>query len=213
MGDTLSPPPLWTSAVLSIALIIISFSIKISWYGFDNTWFKSYLGGRRQLVKGGSLSLSLTHGVPQGSLIGPILFSIFTNDLASFLPHGRLVSYADDTSLLDSAPANRLSDLKSRQEETLKSVQSYFNSNSLKMNPTKTILLLVGTSHTLQNTTSFSLNVAGHILTPSPSGVHALDHSAPSVAEWSKAPEFDAETGGESPVQAPVWAVTFSPYV
>ena len=33
------------------------------------------------------------------------------------------------------------------------------------------------------------------------------------VAEWSKAPEFDAETGGESPVQAPVWAVTFSPYV
>ena len=35
----------------------------------------------------------------------------------------------------------------------------------------------------------------------------------PSVAEWSKAPEFDAETGGESPVQAPVWAVTFSPYV
>ena len=31
------------------------------------------------------------------------------------------------------------------------------------------------------------------------------------VAEWSKAPEFDAKTGGESPVQAPVWAVTFSP--
>ena len=35
----------------------------------------------------------------------------------------------------------------------------------------------------------------------------------PFVAEWSKAPEFDAETGGESQVQAPVWAVTFSPYV
>ena len=40
-----------------------------------------------------------------------------------------------------------------------------------------------------------------------------MNHLAPSVAEWSKAPEFDAETGGESPVQAPVWAVTFSPYV
>jgi hypothetical protein len=37
------------------------------------------------------------------------------------------------------------------------------------MNPTKTTLLLVGTSHTLKNTTSFSLNVAGHVLTPSPS--------------------------------------------
>ena len=43
----------------------------------------------------------------------------------------------------------------------------------------------------------------------------AVDHCifVPPVAEWSKAPEFDAETGGESPVQAPVWAVTFSPYV
>ena len=40
-----------------------------------------------------------------------------------------------------------------------------------------------------------------------------MQNVAPSVAEWSKAPEFDAETGGESPVQAPVWAVTFSPYV
>ena len=39
------------------------------------------------------------------------------------------------------------------------------------------------------------------------------ENQVPLVAEWSKAPEFDAETGGESPVQAPVWAVTFSPYV
>ena len=73
---------------------------KLCWYGIDPDWFRSYLAGRRQVVRGGFLSLPLSHGVPQGSLVGPILFSIFTNDLPSYLPHGRLVSYADDTQLL-----------------------------------------------------------------------------------------------------------------
>jgi retron-type reverse transcriptase len=85
---------------------------KLHWYGIDPTWFRSYLGDRRQLVRGGCLSLPLSHGVPQGSLVGPILFSIFTNDLPSYIPHGRLVSYADDTQLLDSARPNDQSILK-----------------------------------------------------------------------------------------------------
>ena len=115
---------------------------KLSWYGIDPTWFRSYLDGRRQAVRGGSLILPLSHGVPQGSLVGPILFRIFTNDNPSYLPHGRLVSYADDTQLLDSAHPENLSILKARQEEALLTVQSFFTSNSLKMNPAKTTLLL-----------------------------------------------------------------------
>ena len=142
---------------------------KLEWYGIDARWFESYLGDRRQVVRGGSLSLPLSHGVPQGSLVGPILFSIFTNDLPSYLPHGRLVSYADDTQLLDSAHPDNLSTLISRQEETLLTVKSYFTSNSLKMNPSKTSLILVGTAQNLKKTSSFSINIAGHILTPSPS--------------------------------------------
>ena len=118
-------------------------------------------------MRGGSLSLPLSYGVPQGSLVGPVLFSIFTNYLPSYLPHGRLVSYADDTQLLDSAHPDNLSGLMSRQEETLLIVRSYFTSNSLKMNPSKTTLILVGTSHNLKKTSSFRINIAGHILTPS----------------------------------------------
>ena len=123
---------------------------KLQWYGVDPRWFRSYLLDRKQKVKGGSLSLPLSHGVPQGSLVGPILFSIFTNDLSTYLPHGRLVSYADDTQLLDSALPEHLPLLKSRQEETIRAVQSYFTENSLKMNPAKTNLLLVGTSQSLK---------------------------------------------------------------
>ena len=142
---------------------------KLGWYGVDPKWFQSYLSGRRQVVRGGTLTLPMSHGVPQGSLIGPILFSIFTNDLPSYLPHGHLVSYADDTQLLDSISPDHLSVLQTRQEESLLAVKSYFTSNSLKMNPSKTTLLLVGTSQNLKKTTSFHVNFAGHLLTPSPS--------------------------------------------
>ena len=138
---------------------------KLCWYGIDPAWFRSYLTGRRQVVRGGSLSLPLSHGVPQGSLIGPILFSIFTNDLPSYLAHGLLVSYADDTQLLDSAHPNNLSILKALQEDILRTVLSYFTSNSLKMNSSKTTLLLVGTTQTLKKTSSFHLNLPGHVLT------------------------------------------------
>ena len=84
----------------------------------NSAWFKSYLTDRKQTVTGGSSNpLPLTHGVAQGSILGPILFLMPINDFPCFLTHGRLLSYADDThELLDHSPPTPmgLSQLKDR---------------------------------------------------------------------------------------------------
>ena len=144
---------------------------KLEWYGISSAWFKNYLSGRKQIVSGGSVTLPLSHGVAQGSLVGPILFLIFINDLPNFLPHGRLLSYADDTQLLDSAPPNAagLSDLKARVEESIYRLQSWFQSNSLKMNPNKTDFMVVGTKPSLKEIRNFNISIAGSDICPSTS--------------------------------------------
>ena len=129
-----------------------------------------YLIDRKQTVTGGSSDpLPMTHGVAQGSILGPILFLILINDLPCFLTHGRLLSYADDTLLLDHSPPTTigLSQLRSRVEQSILDLQLWFQANSLKMNPKKTFITLVGTQQSLKKAESFHVTLSGQYIHPS----------------------------------------------
>ena len=116
---------------------------KLGWCGIDGHWFRDWLSDRSQTVRGGSPHpVPVTHGVVQGSVLGPVLFLIFTNDFASHITHGEVILYADDVQFLDSEEPCYIETLKTRVESTLDTALTWFNRNGLKINPIKTKFLL-----------------------------------------------------------------------
>ena len=117
---------------------------KLGWYGVDRLWFDDWLCNRTQRIQGSSAgALPVTHGVVQGSILGPRLFLLFTNDLASHLPFGKQIVYADDVQFIDSDTVENLVALKERVENTLELALKWYTQNRLKINPNKTELLVI----------------------------------------------------------------------
>ena len=115
---------------------------KLEFYGIrgvTNQWFLSYLSNRQQRVKlDGKKSsyLNVTCGVPQGSILGPLLFLIYINDMKNSVKNSILHHFADDTNLLCSGADEKI--LKKKMNEDLRLIYIWLCANRLSLNVDKT---------------------------------------------------------------------------
>ena len=138
---------------------------KLGWYGIDQRWFRAWLSERTQVVRGGSPEqLSVSHGVVQGSILGPVLFILFTNDLPQHIPYGKIVLYADDAQFLDTDLPHKYLELKTRIETSLAIALRWYTQNRLKLNPSKTEMIIFKSRRL--NHPEFSITIGDSKITP-----------------------------------------------
>ena len=139
-------------------------------FGIDDLsldWFRSYLADRSQFVymSGESSSVSpCNQGVPQGSVLGPLLFSLYITPLADIIASSdlRFHQYADDTQLYVSFDAEKHAESLKKLENCTVSIKNWLSYNYLQLNPSKSEAMLIGTPKQLAKLSPItSVNIAG----------------------------------------------------
>jgi len=133
------------------AVLLKHLNCSFSITGTVHSWLQSYLSGRTQSVRTGthsSLATSSPVGVPQGSALGQLLFSVYTSPISTIV-RSHYVSqqqYADDTQLfLALSPANHSQSINVLQS-CLNSLHIWFSKNSMALSRNKSVAILFGTS-------------------------------------------------------------------
>ena len=125
---------------------------KLSAYGLNKDALqlvRSYLSNRQQRVKINS-SFSdwkeIKIGVPRGSVLGPLLFNVFVNDIFWFVHRTKICNYADDTTIFASHPD--LDTIIKQLEKDSSVIVKWFSDNFLKLNDDKCHLMIFGEKST-----------------------------------------------------------------
>ncbi|KAF2348705.1 Reverse transcriptase domain, partial [Trinorchestia longiramus] len=142
---------------------------KISNLGVATQWFQSYLANRShavQLENTISSPIQNDFGVPQGSILDPLLFSIFINDFPSMPSNTRISMYADDIQIAMTSAPTKLSQIKSNAEILLKHVKSWYDQNGLKLNASKTQCIIFGSRNTIKKLPNLTLTLGNDIIEP-----------------------------------------------
>jgi hypothetical protein len=123
---------------------------KLKAYGFKNSslkWINSYLSGRFQQVvtdKGESNWIELHNGVPQGSILGPLLFTILVSDISKDIKFCNYHLYADDTQLYITGKVQDITKLIKNLNEDLNKIAAFSENNCLRLNEGKSVFIILG---------------------------------------------------------------------
>lgn len=141
---------------------------KLQCYGFRGItldFFRSYLSNRQQKVEISGVTSdvgAISSGVPQGSVLGPLLFSLYVNDLPDTLNVFSAVMYADDTVLL--AAHHSPDELFKAANSEMDNVNNWFRSNGLQLNSSKTKFMVFQSPRTNRIEDTYAISLDGKCL-------------------------------------------------
>src|SRR6218665_2943455 len=141
-----------------------------SWFGVSGTallWFQSYLSTRSFSVKACSHSsqpLPLSCGVPQGSVLGPLLFILYTTPLSHIIKSSSVDHhlYADDTQLFISFSPASFSTSIAQFLSGVNLISKSISSNLLRLNPSKTEFIIIGLSAQIKKIPDPSMHLSNN---------------------------------------------------
>ena len=113
-------------------------------------WFESYLTRTQQLIYDGITSdcIPVRSGIGQGTIVGPIIFLLYMNDITAVLPDVHINMYADDCVLYSSA--NKWTHLRTRLQSSLGNFDTWCKNNNMVLNVSKSKCLIIGSRHKLR---------------------------------------------------------------